>query len=845
VKHDRGALISRLLGGVGLGLLPLAGALSAQTPPAPPAGSVTGTVVAAATGQPLPGAVAVLEAAGGNVVVSSAAGGFLARSRTVVTDDSGAYRFTQLPDGTYRLLVRHLGYHPAQLTVELRREARFRLSVGLVLNPIRLEPITASAPTADHYARTRGPVEERRRGSLDAESWRHDRFLEGDAAVLTHADVAEAVTLGESDLFRALQRLPGVSTRDDYTAGLWTRGAPWSQTRVYFDGMPLFNPVHAIGLFAGVNPDGVGAAAFLPGARSPSVGEGAAGVVEVESRAAEPGVRGVGELSLVSAHGAAEWGTRDGRTGLTLAARRSWADLATRLAQSLGADTGTWIPYAFYDVNGRFNTDLGGGYALEASGLVEEDQVHGQVRQLLKATRGTWGNQLGRVSLLAPLLGWRARYTVGASRFDGSIQPIPTYGGGLPQLVSHGPTRNGVMVLTAAADVTDADPTAPRGWSAGIQASSLRQHYVGQYPRPYPAVVLPDTLVLAKRLSTLALWGEERLQLGSGVAVEAGVRVEAHAPVPNAPGVGVAPKIAFRFSPTWLPVSVTAAAQRSWQYTQALAPAGPSVGPDLYLTDVWLLAGDTIPALRADVGTAGLEARLGGVWVAAVTGYVRRTTGMAVPEPGPGPLTDDRPIFVTAVNDAHGFELSLRRLAGRWTFSGSYSYGISMLTTRSALVGNAVRYHYPSPSDRRHVVDLTSLVRVGSALRLGAAFTWASGAPYSRFLLSTQPCAPGVLCSTSDSSAFYIESPNAERTADFAALDLLVDWTRSLGKVRIGAFLQLRNVLNRANAITYTGSLQACAASAPPRLVAIGGGVCDRFDRGVPLLPLGGVRVAF
>jgi hypothetical protein len=837
--------------GAALVLVVSARALAAQTAavrPAPAsAGSISGTVVAAETGQPLAGAVAVLEAAAGAVLVSrSPSGGpFMVRSLTALTDDTGAYRFAGLPAGTYRLLVRHLGYHPAEVTVELARDARFRLSVGLVVNPIRLDAITARSPTADPYAWGRSPLEERRDGSLDAQEWRRERFVEGDAAVLTHADVTEAVTLAETDLFRAMQRLPGVSARDDYTAGLWTRGAPWSQTRVYFDGLPLFNPVHAVGLFAGVSPDAVGVAAFLPGARSPSVGEGAAGVVEIESRAARPGVRGFGELSLVSAHGDGEWGSENGRTGLAVAARRSWADLATRLAQSLGADTGTWIPYEFYDVTARFNTDLGGGYALEASGLVEQDRVHGQVRQLLRATDGTWGNQLGRLSLLAPFGGWRARYTLGVSRFDGTIRPImPPRTSAFAELASHGPTRNGITEVTASAELTPSDAAVGARWSAGLQASTLRQRYVGQYPRPYPVVVLPDTLVLARRLATVAAWVNRRVSVGRSAVVEAGLRAESHARVPNAAPLDLAPKLAIRVRAPGLPLTFTAAAQRSWQYSQALAPAGPSVGPDLYLTDVWLLAGDTIPALRADVATAGLEAWIGETWVAEANAYARHTTGMAVPEPGPGPLTDQRPIFVSAVNDAHGVELSLRRLAGRWTFSGSYSYGRSMLTARSALFPT-IRYHYPSPADRRHVVDLTSMVRVGASLRLGAAFTWASGAPFSRFLLSPVPCASGDPCVTTDTSAFYIESPNAARAPNYAALDLLVDWTRTVGSVRIGAFVQVRNVLNRANAVTYTGSVQQCTRGAGLSLVPIGGGVCDRFDRGVPLLPLGGVRVAF
>jgi hypothetical protein len=824
-------------------LLVSAGRLAAQPsagqPAAPYNSSVSGTVVAAETNQPLAGALAVLEAVDGTVLVSRGGGAFLVRSLTAVTDDSGAYRFDGLPPATYRLFVRQLGYHPAEVMVDLARDARFRVSVGLVVNPIRLEAINTRAPTADPYARTSDAAEERQRGSLDAEEWKHDRYLEGDAAVLTHSDVVQAVTLGETDLFRALQKLPGVSARDDYTAGLWTRGAPWSQTRVYFDGLPLFNPVHAVGLFAGVNPDAVGVAAFLPGARSLSLGEGAAGVVDVESRAAQPGMRGLGELSLVSAHAAGEWGSTDGRAGLTVAARRSWADLATRLAQTLGADTGTWIPYAFYDVTSRFNADLGGGYALEASGLVEEDRVHGQVRQLLTATRGTWGNQLGRVSLLAPLAGWRARYTVGASRFAGTIGPMsPLPGSALADIATHGPTRNGVTVLSASAEATS-DEGGPGGrWSLGLEAAALNQHYVGQFPRPYPVIVLPDTLLLERRLTTLAAWAERRQSLGNHVQIEAGLRIDGHPAVLNAGPVGFAPKVALRVQPASLPLTFTAALERSWQYTQALAPAGPSVGPDLYLTDVWLLAGDTIPALRADIATAGIEVRLGGAWVAAANGYVRHTTGMAVPEPGPGPLTAFRPILVSAVNDASGLELSVRRLAGRWTFSGSYSYGNSNLTARSAMY--PVWYHYPSPADRRHVVDLTGMVRVGSTLRLGAAATWASGAPFSRFLLG--PCAT---CGTADSAALYIESPNAVRTPNYAALDILVDWSRTVGKVQIGAFAQLRNVLNRANAITYTGSVSGCSQSRAPLLQSIGGGVCDRFGRGVPLLPLAGIRVAF
>ncbi len=813
-------------------------------------GSVSGTVLAAATGAPLAGAVVVLEAAADAALVSPTAssGAFFGRTLTAVTDADGSYRFSALPPGAYRLLVRHLGFHPALVHVELAQATPFRVSVALVVNPIRLEPMEARAITAEPYGRTRGSADDARIGRLDAERFRDTRFLEGDAAVLTHADVVEAVTLGETDLFRAVQRLPGVSARDDFTAGLWTRGSPWGQTRVYFDGLPLFNPVHAIGVFSGVNPDAVGTASFHPGVRSSSIGEGAAGVLNVGSRrASRPGWHGLGELSVVSARGAADWASPSGRVAAMLAARRSYVDLLTRLAETLGADSGTYIPYAFFDLTGRLDADLGGGVALEASGVWAEDDIRGDVRDLLRQTSGRWGNRAGRVTLATPLGGVRVRHTAGISDFAGRLNAQQLdVSAPIRETPIHGPTRNALRVLSFAQELAPADAASRPTWSAGLQVSLQRQDYLGEYPRPYPVVVLPDRLTLNERLGVLALWGERRLALGPHAALDAGLRLETHAAVRNAPGMTLAPRLTVRATPPGTRVTVSAAAARSFQYTQALAPAGPSVGPDLYVTDVWLLANDTIPAVRADIATLGAETWLGDGWTVAVNGYVRHATGIAVPEPAPGALNNQRPIVAMAENRARGIEFSVRRLLGRWTASAAYTHAWSDLRTTSAIAANPAVWRYPSPADRRHVLDATLLARLGDAWRVGGALTVASGAPYSRFVLGTAPCdSLAAFCAPADTAALRIERPNEARARGYASLDLLVEWTRQSGRVHLGAFLQLRNVLDLVNPVTYTGTLEQCSRPDPPLLVEVRPGVCDRFDRGVPRLPLAGLRVAF
>ena len=820
-------------------------AASGQDRSAPPPagrGSLAGTVVAAETGHPLAGAVVALEPAA-EAGPGSAGAPPRARSPTVVTGADGSYRFADLEPGVYRLRARSLGYRPETVEVALSGAAPFRVSVGLVVNPIRLQPLGVRAITGDPYGRLRASRAGADSGRLDAEAFRDVRFLEGDAAVLTHSEAVEAVTLGETDIFRALHRLPGVSARDDFTAALWTRGAPWGQTRVNFDGLPLFNPVHAVGVFAGLNPDAVAAASFHPGTRSVQMGEGAAGVLNVESRrAAGPGLSGLGELSVVSARGALTWGSPGGRAGAVLAARRSYVDLLTRLAESLGADSGTYIPFAFHDVAGRLDVDLGGGAGLEVSGLWVQDGIRGTVRDLLRRTRGRWGNQVSRASLLAPLGSLRSKHTFGVSRFAGDMWPDQPDRPEERVAPEHGLMHNQLRVLTLSSELAPPDAAIRPTWAAGIQLALHRQEYAGQYPRPYPVVVLPDTLRLREGLDVLSLWGEKRWSLGGGAAIEGGLRAELHERAAGAAPLALAPRLVARATPPGWRVTFSGAVQRSWQYTQALAPAGPSVGPDLYVTDMWLLAGDTIPAIRSDVATLGAEAWLGGGWVATLSLYARRAAGIAVPEPAPGWLTNLRPISVSAVNDARGVEVSARRLAGRWMVSASYSFAASDLAATSRQDGG--RYVYPSPADRRHSLDLTATARLGASTRLGAAFTATSGAPFSRFLLGDVPC-DTTGCTRTDTTALVIEAPGAERTRAYASLDLLLDWSGALGGALVGAFLQVRNVLGAANAVTYSGSVEGCAAQRPPTLVLVRPGLCDRFERGIPILPLAGVRIAF
>lgn len=61
-------------------------------------------------------------------------------------------------------------------------------------------------------------------------------------------------TLGESDIFRSIQMLPGISASDDSNAGLVVRGSDPAQNQVILDGFTLYHLNHLFGLFSTFNP---------------------------------------------------------------------------------------------------------------------------------------------------------------------------------------------------------------------------------------------------------------------------------------------------------------------------------------------------------------------------------------------------------------------------------------------------------------------------------------------------------------------------------------------------------------------------------------------------------------
>lgn len=791
--------------------------------------AVHGSIVDASTGAPLADVMVILEREDDDRIAATRAEMVLSTR----TDTNGAYVFRNVTPGRYSLEAQRIGYHPQRIIVSVQTRDDPRVSLGLTVEPVALQPLDvvgeADARGDRTFARTAagdGAV----RARLDAENARQRKFLAGDVRALTHGDVVGAVTLGETDLLRALQRLPGVSTLDEYSAELWVRGAGFDQMRVYVDDVPLFNPLHAAGAFGSVSADAIGAAYLHPGAQPLSFEGGAAGTLELRTRAGEDDeVYGLGELSLVSARLAVDDAAEDGGRAIMVAARRTYLDLMTRLVESAFGVKNVSIPFDFLDVTARYDERLGEHSALEASALVQVDAVTGDVPDVLHGTRARWGSGLARVSLLTPVRGRPSRHTVGISTFASRVRTVPTEESDF-SAPGASPSRNALTHVLVRGELERRDDDA---WTAGYEMSRVHVGYEGPAPRAsLRPTVVNDTLEIDGSHVRGALWVEYRWEAGT-FAVSGGARMESGSNMVDTSPVRLAPRIAVRWQPA-PPTSVSATFAHSFQYEQAIAPAGVSPVENFASELIWVVAGDDIPALRSSMFTAGAEHWLSSRWLVGATAWLRRSSGVAHVDPTPGLDVGRRP-FVIGDASARGIDASIRRLEGRWTGSLGYSHAVANAT--------AAGFEFPADEDRRNVLDVTSTLQLGRGWTWSAAYTHATGAPYTRVH-------PGVAaCDMSGACRWHTppsrEQPNARRRGGLSSLDASLDWSKRMRGWTLGGFVQLRNVLGAHNEGRYAGY-------EPPQCQGMcgdGGGFViegfDRFHPGVPRLPLVGLRVTF
>jgi hypothetical protein len=192
--------------------------------------------------------------------------------------------------------------------------------------------------------------------------------------------------LGEKDLFRTLQLLPGVKQASELSSGLYIRGGSADQNLYILDGVTVYNPSHMGGLFSAFNSDALRDVKLIKGAFPAEYGGRLSSVIDMTMKeGSQDSIRGGGTIGLISSRFNIE-GPIDNNSTFMFSGRRFYFDLIFDLV----APTEEQFPYYFYDYNAKVNYKLGENDRIFASGYFGRDVI--SVEDQFVNSNVSWGN---------------------------------------------------------------------------------------------------------------------------------------------------------------------------------------------------------------------------------------------------------------------------------------------------------------------------------------------------------------------------------------------------------------------------------------------------------------------
>lgn len=166
--------------------------------------------------------------------------------------------------------------------------------------------------------------------------------------------------LGETDVLKALQLLPGVQSGGEGQSGLYVRGGSPDQNLILLDGVPVYNASHLFGFFSVFNTDAIKDVRLIKGGFPARYGGRLSSVIDITMKEGNnKKLSGVASVGLVASRFTLEGPILSDRTSFIVSARRTYIDVLAapfiRLANRREEGYRSNVGYYFYDLNAKVN----------------------------------------------------------------------------------------------------------------------------------------------------------------------------------------------------------------------------------------------------------------------------------------------------------------------------------------------------------------------------------------------------------------------------------------------------------------------------------------------------------
>jgi hypothetical protein len=198
------------------------------------------------------------------------------------------------------------------------------------------------------------------------------------------------VLLGERDVLKSIQLLPGIKSAGEGGSGFFVRGGAADQNLILLDEATVYNASHLLGFFSTFNSDALKDITVYKGGMPAQYGGRLSSVLDIKMNEGNNQDMAVsGGIGLISSKLNVEGPLQKSRSSFLVSGRRTYADMFLKLSSDTAINRNKLY---FYDLNAKMNYKLGKKDHLYLSGYLGRD-VMGFGDQF----GINWGNGTGTV----------------------------------------------------------------------------------------------------------------------------------------------------------------------------------------------------------------------------------------------------------------------------------------------------------------------------------------------------------------------------------------------------------------------------------------------------------------
>ncbi|MEO8147935.1 MAG: TonB-dependent receptor [Bacteroidia bacterium] len=284
------------------------------------------------------------------------------KSTGATTDINGSYSI-KLPEGTYTLSVSYLGYTKIDTVVALTKN----VSLNIVLKEAHVaiaEAVVSAKKENDHVTDLKMSSEK-----LSIETIK-----------------SIPAFMGEVDVLKSLQLLPGVQSGGEGTTGFNVRGGSADQNLVLLDDAPVYNASHLLGFFSVFNADAIKDVEIYKGGIPAAYGGRLSSLVDIKMKEGDAKKLAVeGGVGTIASRLTVEAPIVKDKGSFIVSARRTYADVFLQFSSDEALKNNRVY---FYDLNAKLNYNLTEKDKLSLSGYYGQD-----VFKFNDDAKITWGNK--------------------------------------------------------------------------------------------------------------------------------------------------------------------------------------------------------------------------------------------------------------------------------------------------------------------------------------------------------------------------------------------------------------------------------------------------------------------